>query len=110
MKQDLSKFSRLEELLNKPLQWIVCSLHTNDLPLRHVFGALDGSTSGPHNFVGSTEKILHGPVSSWTITQFKPNVVSVFVIFSYSSRVGCHRLEHQFYAHNIMLGTYTCKG
>ena len=31
----------LEELLNKPLQWVVCLLHTNELPLRHVSTMLD---------------------------------------------------------------------
>ena len=29
----------LEELLNKPLQWIVRLLYTNELPLRVVFGS-----------------------------------------------------------------------
>ena len=28
----------LEEQLSKPLQWSVCLLHLNKLPLRHVFG------------------------------------------------------------------------
>ena len=26
---------RLEESFNHPLQWLVCLLHTNELPLRH---------------------------------------------------------------------------
>ena len=54
----------------------MCLLHTNELPLRHVFGALDGSTSGPDTFVGPIGKILHGPVSRCTITQFKPLSIS----------------------------------
>ena len=54
----------LEELLNKPLQWIVCLLYTNELPLRVVFGVLDGSLSGPDTFVGLIGKKLHRPVSS----------------------------------------------
>ena len=33
----------LEEGLGRPLQWsILCSLHCNELPLRHVFRLLDG--------------------------------------------------------------------
>ena len=28
--------TRLENCLNKPLQWFVCLLHTNELPLRHL--------------------------------------------------------------------------
>ena len=60
----------LEELLNKPLQWIVCLLHTNELPLRVVFGVFDGFLSDPDTFVGSIGKKLHRPVSSWTTTRF----------------------------------------
>ena len=37
----------LEELVHRPLQWNVCLLHTNKLPLKHIFATLDGSTSGP---------------------------------------------------------------
>ena len=32
--------------LNRPLQWFVCQLHANVLPLKH----LDGPTTGPHGF------------------------------------------------------------
>ena len=62
--------SGLKELLNKPLQWIVCLLHTNELPLQLVFGVLDGSISGPVTFAGPIGKKLHGPESSWTATPF----------------------------------------
>jgi len=27
----------IEEQLNKPLQWVICQLHVNELPLRHLF-------------------------------------------------------------------------
>jgi len=37
----------LEELLHRPLQWILSLLHVSELPLRHVFATLNGSTSGP---------------------------------------------------------------
>ena len=60
----------LEELLNKPLQWIVCLLYTNELPLRVMFGVLNGSLSGPDTFAGPIEKKLHRPLSSWTTTRF----------------------------------------
>ena len=60
----------LEELLNKPLQWIVRLLYTNELPLRVVFGVLDDSFSGPDTFAGPIGKKLHRPVSSWTTTRF----------------------------------------
>ena len=34
----------------------MCLLHTNELPLRHVFAALDGATSGPDTFAGPIGK------------------------------------------------------
>jgi len=34
----------LEKKLGRPLQWVVCPLHCNALPLRHVFLELDGIT------------------------------------------------------------------
>ena len=49
----------------------MCLLHTNELPLRHVFAALDGATSGPDTFAGPIGKKIQGPVSSWPVTQFK---------------------------------------
>ena len=47
-----------EDHLNKPLQWIVCLLHTNELPLRHLMKELDGDTSGPEHFAGMIGKQL----------------------------------------------------
>ena len=40
----------LEEHLMKLLQWCVCTLHANELPLRHVFSELDGTASSPNSF------------------------------------------------------------
>ena len=34
----------LEKLLQRPLQWTICLLHCNELPLRQVFMDLDGIT------------------------------------------------------------------
>lgn len=42
----------IEERLQKPLQWIVCLLHSNELPLRHLIHGIDGKTSGPVGFTG----------------------------------------------------------
>ena len=42
----------MEEELKKPLQWIVCQLHSNELPLRHLLLHLDGKTTGPKCFSG----------------------------------------------------------
>lgn len=48
----------LEERLNRPLQWIICLLHMNELPFRHLFSEIDGKTSGPRSFSGKIGKDL----------------------------------------------------
>jgi len=50
----------LEDHFNKPLQWLICLLHTNELPLRHLMKELDGGTSGPEHFAGLIGKQLVG--------------------------------------------------
>ena len=49
---------RFEEKLRKPRHWIVCQLHSNKLPLRHLFIHLDSKTSGPGQFTGPIGKLL----------------------------------------------------
>jgi hypothetical protein len=51
---------RLEEHISRPLQWFVCLLHANELPLRHLLQKLDGATSGPKAFAGPIGKALTG--------------------------------------------------
>ena len=48
----------LEERLRKPMQWLVCQLHANELLLRHLFQHRDGKTSGPNAFTGRIGKAL----------------------------------------------------
>ncbi|GBN00155.1 hypothetical protein AVEN_77795-1 [Araneus ventricosus] len=36
----------------RPLQWAVCLLHANELPLRHLLQTLDGVTSDPRAVSG----------------------------------------------------------
>lgn len=48
----------LEKRLNKPLQWIICLLHMNELPFQHLFIHIDGATSGPQTFTGTIGKQL----------------------------------------------------
>ena len=48
----------LEQQLKKPMQWLVCLFHYNELPLRHLFKHLDGITSGPRGFCGVIGKQL----------------------------------------------------
>ena len=39
--------------VKRPLRWLVCLLHANELPLRHLFQSLDGATTGPRGFSGT---------------------------------------------------------
>lgn len=48
----------LEKRLHRPLQWIICLLHLNELPLRHLFAKLDGNTTGPNTYSGAIGKLL----------------------------------------------------
>lgn len=48
----------VESKLKRPLQWLVCQLHANELTLRHLFEHLDGSTTGPKSFSGPIGKTL----------------------------------------------------
>ena len=38
------------------MQWFVSPLHSNELPLRHLFNLLDAITSGPRSFIGPNGK------------------------------------------------------
>lgn len=48
----------LEEHFQQPLQWLICLLHSNELPFRAYFKSLDGETSGPKNFTGVIGKAI----------------------------------------------------
>lgn len=62
---------QFEELLQKPLQWLVCLLHTNELLLRHLFHHLDGATTGPKCFSGPIGKALTA-CTELHITSYEP--------------------------------------
>lgn len=48
----------LEEEWHMPLQWNICMLHLNELPLRALIKHLDGATTGPTSLTGSIGKRL----------------------------------------------------
>ena len=52
----------LETKLGRPLQWIVCLLYLNELPLRHIFQQLDCSTKMLDSFSGMIGIQLNGSV------------------------------------------------
>lgn len=48
----------VEKKLGRKLSWIICWLHLNELPLRHLITALDGQTSSDRTFTGPLGKLL----------------------------------------------------
>ena len=52
----------LESFIGRPLQWVICLLHLNELLLRHVFQNIDGVTSGPHSSSEPIGRKLNGAV------------------------------------------------
>ena len=62
----------LERKIERPLQWIICLLHFNELPFRALFIHLDGVTEGPSSFTGPIGKELKG-CEKKTCCEFKKN-------------------------------------
>ena len=72
----------LEEQLGRPLQWLVCLLHTNELPLRHLLQNLDGVTSGPKAFSGTIGKELPH-CEEHPLVKFQPIVCEHFPVVDF---------------------------
>ena len=53
----------LEKLLGHPIEWNVCLLHANELPLRAHFAFYDGKTAGPPSFQGPLGRELQGDLT-----------------------------------------------
>lgn len=70
----------IELKLKKQMQWIVCLLHANELPFRHLFIYLDGKTSGPNAFTGPIGKNLKQSMSL-EVVKFKTIPANLPVIF-----------------------------
>jgi len=63
---------KLEEALARPLQWLVCLLHTNELPFRKYISAIDGGcTRGPNCSSGAIMSALNFDPKDLPIAKFK---------------------------------------
>ena len=70
----------LERKLKRKLLWLICQLHGNELPLRHVFDYFDGGfgTSGPNSFKGPIGQACTGDeIHLDPVVQFLPIPSSV---------------------------------
>lgn len=53
------------------MQWSVCLLHANELPLRHLLQKLDGHTKGPYLYSGPIGSLLPN-CENMPVIKFKP--------------------------------------
>ena len=62
-----------ERDLQRPLLWLICQLHGNELPLRHYFDQCDGGfgTSGPDSFNGPIGKACKGDIHLLDTVEFE---------------------------------------
>ena len=89
----------LETLIGRPLQWVICLLHLNELPLRHVFQNLDGVTSGSDSFTGLIGRQLNGAFSEGKVLKFKSIPNPKFPVISNSLMDDLS--SDQYYGHRI---------
>ncbi|CAH1099226.1 unnamed protein product [Psylliodes chrysocephalus] len=61
----------IENHIKRPLQWCICLLHANELPLRHLFQSLDGDTKGSYSFSKPIRDLLKH-CQDMPIVEFKP--------------------------------------
>ncbi|KAF8766541.1 hypothetical protein HNY73_019594 [Argiope bruennichi] len=47
--------SLMEKEIERPLQWLICLFHCNELRFRHIFCHLDGKTKGPNELKGEID-------------------------------------------------------
>ena len=64
--------AHLERLLDRKCFWVVCMLHTTELPLCHFFSMLDEKTNSKDGWTGPIGKLLKTVNSMKRITTFDP--------------------------------------
>ena len=62
---------QLEMPLGRPIQWIICILHLNELNFRAAFDSIDGGTCGTKSFKGPIDFRLNFEPSALLIVRFK---------------------------------------
>ena len=66
---------KLELHLQRKLVWIVCLLHTNELPLRRLIKELDGPTLSNNKFSGPIDQLLDSATDLEIIKKFPKTLV-----------------------------------
>ena len=65
--------AHVEKLLGHKCQWVVCNVHTLELPLRHLISGLDGPTTSKDGFQGPVGKLLSSVEEMDYNPDFEPN-------------------------------------
>ena len=61
----------IETELDRPIQWLVCQLHLNELPFKHVFELIEEKTSAPGSFKGEIGKKITEDLTNLAVVSFK---------------------------------------
>lgn len=64
----------LENKMERKLIWLICALHTNELPLRHLMIDLDGPTVSNNKFSGPIGKLITSKVTSLKVKDSIPKL------------------------------------
>lgn len=67
---------RFERFLGRPLQWLVCLYHFNELPFRALVKDIVGKPTGPSSFPGEIGKEIH---TCETMPVMKSNIQRSFI-------------------------------
>src|SRR5215469_12117780 len=67
----------IEIHLQRPIQWLICLLHANELPFRHVLQKIDGKPTGPQTFQGNIGRAIQKDLTKCSITNFRPVVSKI---------------------------------
>ena len=86
--------AHLERELQRKLLILFCMLHSNELPLRHLFTACDGGhgTTGPDTFPGPIGQTLKGDIHLEDICFFTPIKSSLPTFLKMRGRIS-HRIK-----------------
>ena len=87
----------------RDLQQVICSLHLDELPLRHIFHEFEGATRTRvqqlSSFSGPIGRQLHGSASAWAVEIFQPITNPEFP--QLPSEIVENLSNYQFYAYKI---------
>ena len=89
-----------EQKLGKKLIWLICALHTNELPLRHLLEHLDGKTISNKAFSGPIGKIVD-KATSFRVKDTIPKINVIIELIELKEEVRNSLSQDQKYLYDI---------